>query len=81
MRDSNDGHRHDRVFDRVDHAIVPLADSILVLAREFLGAVRPGIVREREDPAHDEAADLLGKAFDLLLGRPPDEDAIGGHDV
>lgn len=81
VRDANDGHGDERVFNGIDYAVGLLADPVLVLAGELLRAVWPRIDREREDAAHDEAPDTGGKALDLLLGRPRDEDAIGGHDA
>lgn len=79
MRDADDRHRDDCILDRVHDTVVTLPDPVLILAGELLGAVRSWIVRERKNAADDEATNPGGKVFDLLLCRPLDDDAIGGH--
>jgi hypothetical protein len=80
MAHLDDGNHELLVLDRVDDAIVPLSDTVLVSARELLAAGWARLIGEVLDATDD--ASPLGDAvdgFDLFDGGRLDEEAISCH--
>ena len=67
------------VVDRIDHAVVALPNPVLLLARQLLGARRPGIGGQLADSLREPLAVSPGDAFELLGRAWLNENAIACH--
>ena len=81
IADRNDRHDQDLVLDGVEHAVVALADPVLVMAGELLTADRPGVARERLDLGGETAPVFGGDGFEFFDGGRLDADVITCHDA
>ena len=70
------------IFDSVHNAVLTLADSITIVAREFLTSNGARVISEFIDTADNALAILLsGNGLELLHGRGFDQDPISSHYV
>ena len=80
MGDPDDEDYEGLVFDRVDDAILTLADSVSVLASQLFASRRTWVIGERMDALHDPLAKpFLRDRLDLADCRWLDLDAISCH--
>ena len=80
---ANFNHEDDeiRILNLVQDSVVPLSKAVLIVAREFLAAWWPRVVRQSRDLPDDPTAVLLREGLDLLAGRRLDKQSISCHDA
>jgi|MudIll2142460700_1097286.scaffolds.fasta_scaffold04005_3 hypothetical protein len=78
---SNFHHDHYAFFvlDRVDDAIPPLPHSVAILSSKFFTAMRTRFTCQRFDTTENLSQVFLGDAFEILLNRCFENEAICGH--
>jgi hypothetical protein len=67
------------VLDRVDDAIPPLPRSVAILSSQFFTPMRTRFTCQRFDATENLSKVFLGDAFEILLNRCFEDEAICGH--
>src|SRR2546428_5957275 len=79
VTDLDHRHRLGCVIDRVEDAVVPLADPILLLPGQLLHALGSRRHGKSRDLGGDQAANFRREALEFLGGGTFDEDLIACH--
>jgi len=79
MADFNDEHRLRGVINPIDHSVVTLTYTVMLLSCELLTAIWPRLAGESLDLDDDFAAILGGNSLQLFSSGRLDEQLIACH--
>ena len=79
MADFDHPHGQLGVLDRVDDAVITLANPVPFLAGELFAANGAGVFGKGADSLHDPLQVVFGDGVQVLPDRLLKEDAIDGH--
>jgi len=65
--------------DRINYPVISLANTVSFLGREFLGALRPGVIRQGLDAFDDLFEAFPGGILEFFYGRFFNQDFIFCH--